>query len=224
MSNIEPKVPRSVVLDAKPLSFRLGEADFAGSHSRPRVWVDSCTILGQDMGKYLFAIEGGQDLNEVTSPTAAANLIEFHLSGPQMKANLEITIGLPLSPSIKEKIEALVSSVKKSEADDNTIKFGTVNTKQEYKNDDQWGQIVDISELVVTPIENSGFNIDMQQYGFLGGSTASADYYILTITGIMVDKSNFSKSALDVEHGNSTDKGQYGLLSIDESAATATAS
>ncbi|WP_119344751.1 type VI secretion system tube protein IglC [Facilibium subflavum] len=221
MSSIEPKVPRSVVLDAKPLSFRLGEADFAGSHSRPRVFFDSLTILGKDVGKYLFAIDGGQDLNEVTSPTAAANLIEFHLSGPQMKANLEITVGLPLSPSLKEELDSLISSVKKSEAQDVTIKFGATNQKQEYKNDDQWGKIVDLSELVVCPIENTGFNIDMQQYGFLGGSTASADYYILTITGIMIDKANFSKAALDVEHSNSTDKGQYGLLSIDESAASA---
>jgi len=221
MASIEPKVARSVVLDAKPLSFKLGEADFAGSHSKARVWFDSLTILGQDMGKFLFAIDGGQNLNDVTSPTAACNLIEFHLSGPQMKASLEVTIGLPISPKMKTTLEGLISSVKKSEAKDTSIKFGKTNASQEYKNDDKWDVITDLSELVLVPVENSVFNIDFQQYGFLGGSTAAADYYIVTISGVMLDKANFSKAALDVVHGESTEKGQYGLLSIDEAASSA---
>ena len=219
--SLDAKVTRSVITDAKALSFKLEEASFAGAHSKPRIWFDKLEILGQDMGKFLFAIDGGQNINDVTSPTAAANLIEFHLAGPQMKASLEMTIGVPINPKLKTTLETLLSSVKKSEAKDTTIKFGDANKKQEYKNNEEWDIIVDLSDLVLKPIDNSSFNIDFKRYGFLGGSTAEADYYILQITGVMIDKKNFTKKALDIVHGESTEKGQYSLLSIDDAAANA---
>ena len=221
MANIKPLVSRSVVVDCEPLSFITGETSAFGQHNEPRLFSDSCTIFGVEIPKALFAIDGGQQINDVTSPTAACTLTAFDLAGPQMAAGLTFQIRCAISPALRTELETAISAVRKGDASDNTIKFGTWNENQEFKNDDVWAPAMcPPSGMVLTPISNDDFDLDLGDGHFMGGSTVSCELAPIMGMNFQIDRKSFDATALDVVHALSTEKGQYALLSIDESAAS----
>ncbi|CAH0538605.1 type VI secretion system tube protein IglC [Vibrio marisflavi] len=221
MANIKPLVPRSVVVDCEPLSFTTGHKTAFGQHNEPRLFCDSCTIFGVEIPKALFCIDGGQEISDVTDATAACTLTEFKLAGPQMAAGLSFTIQCPISPALRTELETAISAVRKGDSSDNTIKFGTWNENQEFKNDDVWGPAMQPpASMVLTPISNSDFGLILGDGHFMGGSTVSCELAPVMGDGFQIDRKSFDAAALDVVHALSTEKGQYALLSIDESAGS----
>ncbi len=105
MANIKPLVARSVVVDCEPLAFITGETSAFGQHNEPRLFCDSCSVFGVEIPKALFAIDGGQQINDVTSPTAACTLTAFDLAGPQMAAGLTFQLRCAISPSLRTELE-----------------------------------------------------------------------------------------------------------------------
>lgn len=221
MANIKPLVYRTVILDCEPLAFTTDATSAFGQHSKPRLFCDSCTIFGVEIPKALFAVDGGQQMNDVTSPTAACTLTEFHLCGPDMAAELSFTIRCPVDPDLRTKLHDAIRDVRLGKAAESFIKFGQWNTNQEYKDDKVWAPAMQPAEgMVLTPVSNAGFQLDIGNGHFLGGSTVGRELAPITGYGFQIDRKSFDAPALDVVHAVSTEKGQYPLLSIDESAAS----
>lgn len=221
----ECMIPRRVVLGGEAMHLKCGEAAFANTGTNSRIWFDSFTMFGVDMGKYLFAYDGDQEVTDVTDVTAACNLIEFYLAGPEQLAGVTIKVGLPISKGTRGNIDQMVRDVKSgANTDDNTLVFGNVNSNQEYKGGDSpgWASCADLSGLVLAPIEAADMTFDIQEHGYLGGATTKSIYYILTFGNMMIDTSSFGDSSIAVVHELTTDQGAYGLLSIDSGATETT--
>lgn len=221
MANMKPLVPRSVVVNCEPLTISTDEGSAFGQHNRPRLYCDSCSIFGIDLPKALFAVDGGEEAVNVTEPTAACILVEFDLAGPGSSAGVSFTILGAVSPALRTELETAISSVHKGDSSDNTIKFGKWNEKQEFKNDEAWGpSMVPPEGMVLVPISNADFDLEIGDGHFMGGSTVSCELAPIMGDGFHIDRKSFAAAAIDVVHGTTTEKGQYPLLSIDESAAS----
>ena len=173
-----------------------------GSHPDRRLFVDSLSIAGESFDKNLVAIEGGDDVTKADSATAAASVIRLDITPGSINPTISIVFGALIKSSFRVKLQEKVSSILKAGATDIKIKLGNSNKKQEYKTDDAWGIMIDLSGLELYPISAEAFSINIDPTELMGVSKDGMCYHIISIEGLTT-----SKGSLPVCCAASTDKG-----------------
>ncbi|WP_108651616.1 type VI secretion system tube protein IglC [Dongshaea marina] len=225
MAQTEPLVSRKVVEQGLPLELRTSETSFVArmANIEPRIWVKSLEMFGLSFSPALFAGEGGVT-EAPSSAEASASIVSLTVQSPNALAGVQLTIGLPLSPEQKTDLETAFADAKNGKGKQ-TIVLGQTNEKQELKNDDggqTWGYAIKWEELTLGMISATNCNMDIQQFGFLGGNTTRQDYCLVTFDGLLIDaEHNTDLSAFEVSHSLASQQGLYPLQGMAAAAAAA---
>ena len=195
-------ITRQQITGGETITVETGPTACMGSHPDRRLYVDSLEIAGETIDKNLVAIEGGDDVTKADSATAAASVIHVSIHPGSINPTIEITFGALISSSVRTKLQEKVSNVSTASANDITIKLGNTNKKQEYKTDDKWGIMIDLSNLELYPVSAESFSISIQPTELMGVAKNGMKYHIITINGLTTDK-----GSLPVCSAASTDKG-----------------
>ncbi|MDE4976238.1 intracellular growth locus C protein, partial [Francisella tularensis subsp. holarctica] len=75
-----------------------------------------------------------------------------------------------IKSNVRTKIEEKVSSIIQASATDMKIKLGNSNKKQEYKTDESWGIMIDLSNLELYPISSKAFSNSKEPTELMGVS------------------------------------------------------
>ena len=174
-----------------------------GSHPNPRIFVDSLTIAGESLKKNLAAVEGGENVTKsAETATAAAAVIEVSITPGQINPTCSFVFGALMDAASRTTMEEKVAAALKAGDVDMKIKIGTCNKKQEFKTDQQWGIIIDLSDLELYPISPSAFRLDIKQTELMGVAQHGMNFHVITLEGVTT-----SKGQLPVCSAASTDKG-----------------
>ncbi|MBK2029431.1 intracellular growth locus C protein [Francisella noatunensis] len=173
-----------------------------GSHPNRRLFIDSFTMAGIDLDKNIVAIEGGEDVTKADSATAAASVIRLSITPGSINPTISITLGALIKSNTRTLLESAVSSILQAGATDMKIKLGNSNKKQEYKTDDAWGIMIDISNLELYPISAEAFSIKIEPTELMGVAKDGMRYHVVSIDGLTT-----SQGSLPVCCAASTDKG-----------------
>ena len=198
----EEMLNRQDVTSGKPLHINTGFTACIGSHSEPRIFLDSLTIAGESFDKNLVAIDGGEDVTKADKATAAASVIQISISPQSLNPTIEVALGVLINSSTRAKLQEKISQVLNAGTTDIQIKFGAANKKQEYKTDEMWGNIIDLSSLELFPISLNSFTFNITPTELMGVSKKGMRYHIIEIKGLTTEKGE-----LDVCSAASSDKG-----------------
>ena len=198
----EAMIDRLTVTGGKQIDIRNDPTSAIGSHSDPRVFVDSLTIAGEKIEKNLVAIDGGIDVTSADKATAAANIIELQIKPGSINPTVNIMLGVLMNSSTRSKLEEKISQVNNSGTTDIEIEFGSTNKNQEFKSDEKWGLIADLSNFKFFPISPKAFEFKIVPTELMGVSKSGMRYHIVEMYGLTTEKGE-----LNVCSAASTDKG-----------------
>ncbi|WP_432772856.1 type VI secretion system tube protein IglC [Francisella salimarina] len=195
-------ITRQQVTSGETIHVRTDPTACIGSHPHRRLFIDSFSMAGVNLDKNIVAIEGGGDVTKADSATAAASVIRLSITPGSINPTISITLGALIKSSVRTLLEGAVSSILQAGATDMKIKLGSSNKKQEYKTDDAWGIMIDISNLELYPISSEAFSIKIEPTELMGVSKDGMRYHIISIDGLTT-----SQGSLPVCGAASTDKG-----------------
>ena len=130
---------RQQITSGQTLHINTGYISCIGSHSEPRIFVDSLTIAGESFNKNLVTIDGGEDVTKVDKATAAASIIRAVICPQSLNTTIALTLGVLIDSHTRAKVQEKISQVLNSGTIDIQIKLGATNKKQEFKTDEKWG-------------------------------------------------------------------------------------
>lgn len=185
-----------------------GSTPYQSSSKQRRLWVDSLNIFGVDMLKSIIAYEGTDSTGDITAGTAAAALHYFSLDTLENGSEVTLSIDIVLTSELKTELDTALTQVASNEAETKTMTFGTFNSAQEYKKDDEWAKVIDFSSLVLVPKSADQFSFDyLSETGKALGGNTDAQLYSLEIRGMQIDKTaDTSLVSFDVITEKSTDQ------------------
>ncbi|APC91207.1 Intracellular growth locus, subunit C [Francisella sp. MA067296] len=195
-------ITRQQVTSGETINVRTDPTACIGSHPGRRLFIDSLTIAGESLDKNIVAIEGGDDVTKADSATAAASVIRLSITPGSINPTISIVFGALIKSSIRTTLEEKISNILQASGTDMTIKLGNSNKKQEYKTDDAWGIMIDLSNLELYPISAEAFSINIEPTELMGVSKDGMRYHIISIDGLTT-----SQGSLPVCGAASTDKG-----------------
>ncbi|AIT09602.1 intracellular growth locus C protein [Candidatus Francisella endociliophora] len=198
----EEMLTRQNITSGAPLNIETGVTSSIGSHSSPRVFVDSLTIAGESFDKNIVAIDGGEDVTKADKATAAAAIIAMTISPGSINPTVTLTLGVLINSNTRAKLEEKISQVLNSGTNDIKIKLGAANKKQEFKTDEKWGVVADVSNFEFFPISPRAFSFHIDPTDLMGVSKNGMRYHIIEIGGLTTEKGE-----LNVCSAASTDKG-----------------
>lgn len=195
-------ITRQQVTSGETINVRTDPTACIGSHPKPRLFVDSLTIAGEALDKNIVAIDGGEDVTKADSATAAASVIRLSITPGSINPTISIVLGALIKSSVRVKLQEKISNILQASATDMKIKLGNCNKKQEYKTDEAWGIMIDLSNLELYPISAEAFSINIEPTDLMGVSKDGMRYHIISIDGLTT-----SQGSLPVCCAASTDKG-----------------
>ncbi|WP_299009509.1 type VI secretion system tube protein IglC [uncultured Shewanella sp.] len=211
-------VPRDAVY-GNALSVSFSNFAYANTEAEPRLWFASFSYFGTDAGTNLYAYDGEQTTGDVTSPTAAASLVELKISGPTQLAGVKVKVAVPISDDDIVSLGTLISEVKAGTSSSNQLLFGDSNDKQERKKDGVWTYAVELkNSFALCPIKADEMVFTCVDVGLIGGTTSDIHLYILTFDNMMIDSTTYTQTSIPVIHDNSDSSGEYPLQSIASSS------
>lgn len=193
---------RQQITSGQTLHIHTSRDSCIGSHSEPRIFVDSLTIAGEIFNKNLVAIDGGEDVTKADKATAAASIIRAVICPQSLNPTIALTLGVLIDSKTRASVQEKISHILSSGTINIQIKLGATNKKQEFKTDEKWGAIVDLSDLELFPINTSVFKFSIEPTNLMGVSKNGMSYHIIEIEGLTTEKGE-----LDVCSAASSDKG-----------------
>ena len=167
----EVQLPRSVALDTNKRIHVYSEPNaHKSSGIETRIWMKSLDIFGLSCSPVFKALNGGEVVEDIKDPTAAAILEDFHFcptEGPEVLMTLRLGLKQDEITQLKEKITSVIAS--KVTGDDLTIKFGEFNDAMELKDkgeETEWGGLIKLDNFKFSPMRSNGsysidYNIDV---------------------------------------------------------------
>lgn len=194
-------ITRQQVMRGETLHMRTDPLACFGSHPDRRVYTETLSIAGESLDKNIVGIEGGEDITQVDSATASATLIAASITPGSISPTISITFGALIKSNVRTKLEEKVSNILQASATDMKIKLGNCSKKHEYKSDEAWAIMMDLSNMELYPISADAFFINIETTEMLGVSNEGMRYHIMTIDGLTT-----SQSTIPVCGAASTDK------------------
>ncbi|MEY8768745.1 type VI secretion system tube protein IglC [Francisella philomiragia] len=196
-------ITRKQVTSGETIFVRTEPTACIGSHPNRRLFIDSLSIADESLDKNIVAIEGGEDVTKADSATAAASIIDLSITPGSINPTISIVFGILMKSSVKTSLEGAISRVLKAGANNMKIKLGNSNKKQEFKTDNAWGIMIDVSNLELYPVSLESFSVDIEETELMGASSSnSKKYFIVAMDGLTT-----SQGSLPVCGAASTDKG-----------------
>lgn len=198
----EPMLSRQNITSGKSLHIRTDATSCINSHSDPRVFIDSLKVAGKSLDKNLVAIDGGESVTASDKATGAACVIEANIVPGSINPTVSLLLGVLMDSATKSELEEKLSQVKNSGTTDIEIEFGSANKKQEFKSDEKWGIIADLSDFKFFPINPNVFEYKIMATELMGVAKNGMKYHLIEFEGLTTEKGD-----LNVCSAASTDKG-----------------
>ena len=203
---------RSVVNSIQPVTFYLGQESFMGAGTDPRIFCDALKINGDEVAKNIIAVDGGEEISAVTDETAACVVTGMNIERNIKSARISTEIGIVINAETRGKLETQLEALNNSTSQDTfKVEYGAANKKQEFKTDQKWGIIMDLSSLelytdrssrgYLTPVSSS------YQESIVG--SGEENFEILTLEGFLT-----KQKTIDVGFSTSDENGAIRLNSV----------
>lgn len=202
-------ISRLNVTSGDPINVETRENAATTNGKGNRIFVDSLKIADEEIEKNIVALDGGEELTNADSATAAGVIIAIEIEPQTINPAISLTLGVMIDSSLKTTLEEKISKISSGSIEDIKVELGSTNENQEYKTDDKWGLIMDLSSFELYPIADE-FSFEIHKTDILGQGKKGLAYHIIEMRGLTTDETK-----LDVCSAESTAKGVYKLSSQD---------